>query len=68
MKDRHGMNFSYGALATLMKYPWGSSSKNAKMEKKIGYFSSEEPLVRDILSTTGMMKTTCHMKKQHYMK
>lgn len=54
MKDRHGMNFSYGTLGALVKYPWGSSTEKAKSKGKIGFFVSEKDLINDIFSETGM--------------
>lgn len=54
LQDRHGMNFSYGTLATLIKYPWSSTSDEAKKNKKTGYYLTEEDLISDILLTTGM--------------
>lgn len=53
MKDIHGMNFSYGTLATLLKYPYSSSYAMEKNIGKIGYFSSEEELFNKIVNCTG---------------
>lgn len=54
LNDKSGMNFCYGTLATLMKYPWESnSSKNSK--NKFGYFSSEKELCENILKETGVI-------------
>lgn len=54
LQDRHGMNFSYGTLGTLIKYPWASSDKRAKEDGKVGYFISEKDLADQIFSSTGM--------------
>ena len=47
MKDAYGMNFCYGTLATLIKYPNGKDGR-------VPYFSSEKELFEDIITTTGM--------------
>ena len=54
LKDRYGMNFSYGTLGTLVKYPWGSSCEKAKEIKKIGYFESDKELILKVFKVTGM--------------
>lgn len=54
LKDRYGMNFSYGTLGTLVKYPWGSSCDKAKAKKKIGYFESDKELIQKVFIATGM--------------
>lgn len=54
LKDRYGMNFSYGTLGTLVKYPWGSSCKKAEEKSKIGYFQSDEELIQKVFKATGM--------------
>lgn len=53
MKDIYGMNFSYGTLATLLKYPYSSSYAMGKNIGKIGYFHSEEELFNKIVNCTG---------------
>ncbi len=54
LNDKYGMNFCYGTLATLMKYPWCSyNEKNIK--NKFGYFNSESKLCEDILNETGVI-------------
>ncbi len=37
LNDQYGANFTYGTLATLMKYPWSSDHPKA-IEKKIWLF------------------------------
>lgn len=54
LHDGYGMNFCYGTLGTLLKYPWPSDSSMAKSKKKIGYFITESSLIEDVISTTGM--------------
>lgn len=54
LHDRHGMNFSFGTLGTLIKYPWSSESDQAAKTGKIGYFISEQELISKILISTGM--------------
>jgi dGTPase len=46
----HGANFTFGSLATLIKYPVDSSSK-----EKFGYFQSEKDLFKIIVEKTGMI-------------
>ena len=53
MKDIHGMNFSYGTLATLLKYPYSSNYAIKQNKGKIGYFHSEEELFNKIVNCTG---------------
>lgn len=52
LKDRHGMNFCFGVLATLLKYPWPSSDPRA--EGKFGFFLSEKDLGEKIIAETGL--------------
>lgn len=54
LNDKYGMNFCYGTLATIMKYPWSSSDKNNK-KSKFGYFISEKSLCENILKETGVI-------------
>jgi len=54
LQDRHGMNFSYGTLGTLIKYPWESTTEKAKESGKTGYFISEKDLADKIFAATGM--------------
>jgi len=54
LNDQYGANFTYGTLATLIKYPWPSDHKNAKTKKKIGYFFSEKDLFDDIQKEVGI--------------
>lgn len=54
LQDRCGMNFSYGTLGTLIKYPWDSSSVRAEKKGKTGYFSTERDLAEKIFYSTGM--------------
>lgn len=54
LNDRYGMNFCYGTLATLMKYPWASNSSN-NVKDKFGYFLSEEKFCEEIIKETGII-------------
>ena len=63
MQDRYGMNFSYGTLATLLKYPWDSSSHYAKLKRKTGFFISEKELIEHIVSLTGMKINNYDIRK-----
>lgn len=54
LNDRFGMNFCFGTLATLMKYPWPST--DVRCEKgKFGYFSSEKDLYAKIINSTSLV-------------
>jgi dGTPase len=54
LKDRHGINFCFGTLGALMKYPWDSSDERARERGKFGFFFSEKDLGRRIIEETGM--------------
>lgn len=54
LNDKYGMNFCYGTLATLMKYPW-DSTKCSQNKDKFGYFYSEKELCENILKETGII-------------
>ena len=56
LKDRHGINFCFGTLGTLMKYPWASSDARARARErgKFGFFLSEGDLGRRIIEKTGL--------------
>lgn len=67
LNDQYGVNFSYGTLATIMKYPWASNDTrfikqekkdNKKDEedkvKKFGYFLSEKSIVKRVQEKTGL--------------
>lgn len=59
LNDEYGANFTYGTLSTIMKYPWASQSlKNKK--GKFGYFYSEEALVKEIWTETGLEEGKRH--------
>ena len=55
LNDKYGMNFCYGTLATLMKYPW-NSTECPKNKDKFGYFYSEKELCENIVKETGIIK------------
>lgn len=55
LRDRHGINFCFGTLGTLLKYPWPSSDKRASTKKKFGFFKSEADLAAHIIETTGLI-------------
>lgn len=54
LNDAYGANFTYGTLASVIKYPWKSNSDKTTEEKKFGYFKSEESLVKEIQEKTGL--------------
>ena len=54
LNDAYGANFTYGTLATIIKYPWRSDSKATTEKNKFGYFKSEEQLVEEIRKAMGL--------------
>lgn len=61
LNDAYGANFTYGTLATIMKYPWSSNSKEGEVHKnKFGYFKSEENIYREIIEKTGLAENQRH--------
>lgn len=54
LNDAYGANFTYGTLATIIKYPWRSASKATTEKNKFGYFKSEEQLVEEIRKAMGL--------------
>lgn len=61
LNDAYGANFTYGTLATIMKYPWSSDSDEGKTHKnKFGYFKSEENIYKEIIEKTGLIKSQRH--------
>lgn len=59
LNDEYGANFTYGTLATIMKYPWSSSSSQNRKDK-FGYFYSEEDIVKEIWVETGLSEGKRH--------
>ncbi len=60
LNDQYGANFTYGTMATIIKYPWNSSHKNAKDKSKFGYFRAEQQLVEKIFEETGLLEGVRH--------
>lgn len=59
MNDQYGANFTYGTLASIIKYPY--SSMTTKHEKnKFGYFKSEEKIIKEIWEHTGLSEGVRH--------
>lgn len=59
LNDQYGVNFTYGTLATIIKYPF--NSLNSKHEKnKFGYFKSEENIFQKIMEKTGLKEGVRH--------
>lgn len=54
LNDQYGANFTYGTLATLMKYPWSSIDEKTIEKQKFGYFYSEEELYKDLHTKVGI--------------
>ncbi len=55
LKDRYGINFCFGTLGTLLKYPWSSSDPRAEGREKFGFFQSEADLGQRIIEETGLI-------------
>lgn len=60
LNDEYGVNFTYGTLATIMKYPWKSNSEEGKDKEKFAYFSSEEKLAKNVLDKVGLKEGIRH--------
>lgn len=60
LNDQYGVNFTYGTLSTIMKYPWQSNNNNAFKKDKFGYFYSEKDIVQRIYKCTGLNDTIRH--------
>lgn len=54
MNDEYGANFTYGTLATIIKYPWSSMDEKAKSKEKFGFFYAEKNLIEKIEEATGV--------------
>lgn len=54
LNDKCGINFCFGTLATLMKYPWSSADERCG-KGKFGYFASERELYDKIMNETGVI-------------
>ena len=59
MNDVYGANFTYGTLATIIKYPADSVSRTYS-KNKFGYFKSEENIVKKIWDATGLSRNIRH--------
>ncbi len=58
LNDEFGVGFTYATLASLMKYPWSSST--TPVAGKYGYYLSESKLVHDIWEATGLSEGIRH--------
>lgn len=54
LNDRFGANFTFGTLATLMKYPWASDNDKSIEKRKFGFFYSEQELYNQIHEKVGI--------------
>ncbi len=59
LNDRYGVAFTYATLATIMKYPIGSSDIKSGKEK-FSYFNSEKEVYLKIAGSTGLCKGCRH--------
>lgn len=61
LNDAYGANFTYGTLATIIKYPWRSDSQEGNAHKnKFGYFRSEENIYKEVITETGLAENQRH--------
>lgn len=61
LNDAYGANFTYGTLATIIKYPWSSDSEEKNKHKgKFGFFKAEETIYQEIVKETGLTKNQRH--------
>ncbi|APP06746.1 deoxyguanosinetriphosphate triphosphohydrolase family protein [Vibrio harveyi] len=60
LNDSFGLNLTYATLASLLKYPVCSKSKDDAIWDKHGYFLSEEEIVHDVWEQTGLQKGVRH--------
>ena len=60
MNDEYGANFTYGTLASIIKYPYSSISNMNPKKDKFGYFKSEEDIVKLIWEHTGLEEGVRH--------
>lgn len=59
MNDQYGANFTYGTLASIIKYPY-SSMTTTHPKRKFGYFKSEEEIMKLIWQHTGLSEGVRH--------
>ncbi len=59
MNDGYGANFTYGTLASIIKYPYSSVTSKHK-HNKFGFFKSEENIIKDIWEHTGLSEGIRH--------
>ncbi|MGN4932282.1 dGTP triphosphohydrolase [Bacillus cereus group sp. MYBK14-1] len=52
LNDQCGINFTYGTLSVLIKYPWDSADEIAKEKQKFGYFQQDKELIKDVIEET----------------
>ncbi len=60
INDHFGLNLTYATLAALIKYPKSSYTTHKTPWKKHGFFYSEEDVVQDVWSETGLGEGVRH--------
>lgn len=62
LNDRYGVNFTYGTLATIMKYPWASNDSRfiEQGHEKFGYFASEQDIAEKIQNSMDLSDGVRH--------
>ena len=59
MNDQYGANFTYGTLASIIKYPYSSLNRPGDKDK-FGYFKSEQHIVEKVWENTGLAEGIRH--------
>lgn len=59
LNDEYGINFTYGTLSVLMKYPWASSEVE-KDEQKFGFFQKDLSIATEVIQNTTKMDNVKH--------
>jgi dGTPase len=50
-----GLRLTSATLAAMMKYPWGSTHKNAQAKRKFGFFATEQPYAKEVAELLDMV-------------
>lgn len=59
MNDQYGANFTYGTLASIIKYSYSSLNRPGDKDK-FGYFKSEQHIVEKVWENTGLAEGIRH--------
>lgn len=56
LNDKFGINFTYGTLSVLLKYPFDSSNEYAIKNKKFGFFQKDIEIGQQIIQETVKLR------------